>query len=173
MKILITGPESSGKSTLCSELDRHLNCILIPEYARTYLEENGPKYSKKDLLEIAKYHYQVVKVLEKECNPNLFVLDTFLLNIKIWSEVKYGKCDPWLIEKLSEIKYDLIFLLKPNLPWVEDPLRESKHIRDELFEIYKKELKSLNWKYHIIDEVQELRTQQALDIIALYDEFPS
>ena len=53
-KIVVIGPESTGKSTLCSQLAAHYNTLWVPEYAREYLEKNGTNYSYDDLLAIAK-----------------------------------------------------------------------------------------------------------------------
>lgn len=53
-KIVVLGPESTGKSTLCEQLAKHYNTINCPEYARQFLTENGVKYNYTDLLTIAK-----------------------------------------------------------------------------------------------------------------------
>lgn len=52
-KIVVIGPESTGKSTLCEQLAAHFNTAWCPEYARAYLNENGKEYSYNDLLKIA------------------------------------------------------------------------------------------------------------------------
>jgi len=163
MKILITGPESSGKSTTAQELVGVLDGTLLSEYARTYLQENGLQYTKEDLTTIAKQHHINFNNIIKGNTKKPIVCDTFLLNIKIWSDVKYGSCDPWIINALEQIQFDVILLMKPNIPWVNDPLRESKDSRDLLFQIYQQELEKLNWKYFIIDEKLESRNQQAVD----------
>ena len=53
-KIVILGPESTGKSTLCEQLALHFNTLSCPEYARQFLSENGLKYNYDSLLTIAK-----------------------------------------------------------------------------------------------------------------------
>lgn len=164
-KILICGPESSGKTTLASDLCNLLDCTLIPEYAREYLNEFGANYIEADLLKIAQTHFNNYTKIIEEKNSEPIILDTFLLNIKIWSEIKYKQCHPWVITTLNDLSFDFIFLMRPNMPWENDPLRESKNERDLLFEIYKKELKQRNWKYHIIDEYPNKRTHQAHEIL--------
>jgi nicotinamide riboside kinase len=53
-KIVIIGPESTGKSTLCKQLALHYNTNWCPEFAREYLLKNGMNYTYRDLLKIAK-----------------------------------------------------------------------------------------------------------------------
>ena len=53
-KIVIIGPESTGKSTLCSQLAEYYKTPCVPEYAREYLFTNGRKYTYENLLDIAK-----------------------------------------------------------------------------------------------------------------------
>ncbi len=160
MKILITGPESSGKSTLASALSSHFDLKLIPEYARTYLESKGTsyRYDEADLLLIAQRHHQrLVKAHEN------YIADTFLINIKIWSQIKYGRCHPWIEKHIGSVQFDKILLLKPNIPWTYDPLRESPESRKALFGLFQKELVKLRWTYYTIDAVtQEGRLRQAI-----------
>jgi nicotinamide riboside kinase len=143
-KIIVTGPESSGKTTLCKALSAHFKIPFIEEYAREFLDELGRDYKKDDLLEIAKGQ------LKSEQNTKL--LDTDLITIKIWSEYKYGICDKWIIEQIERQKSENRFYLlcTPDIPWEADPLRENPTNRNELFKIYKKELESLEHKYFIV-----------------------
>ena len=84
-KIIVTGPESSGKSTLCKALSAHFKIPYSEEFARGFLDELGSNYKKDDLLKIAKGQ------LNSEENTQL--LDTDLITIKLWSQYKYGSCD--------------------------------------------------------------------------------
>ena len=93
-KIIVTGPECSGKTTLIKKLSQHFKISFAKEYAREYLEKNGLVYEQNDLLKIAQ------KQIEKEKKFNL--LDTDLLTIKIWSEYKYGNCN---IRKISFVEF--------------------------------------------------------------------
>ena len=144
-KIIITGPESSGKTTLCKNLANHFKLACSKEFARCYLEKNGYNYNQSDLLEIAKGQLLSEK--------NYQILDTDLITIKIWSEYKYESCDSWILEKINEQKLEQRFYLlcKPDIPWQSDPLRENPDNRDELFEIYKMELENLGYNYYIVE----------------------
>lgn len=52
-KIVVIGPESTGKSTLCEQLAQHYDTAWCPEFARDYLLSNGTNYDYEDLLTIA------------------------------------------------------------------------------------------------------------------------
>ena len=145
LKIIVTGTETSGKTTLCKALSEHFKIPSTEEYAREYLNNLGREYKEEDLIEIAKGQ------LQSETNSQL--LDTDLITIKIWSEYKYGKSDKWILEQIekqkSENRYYL--LCRPDIPWEADPLRESPLNRDELFKIYKREIEELGHDYLIIE----------------------
>lgn len=134
IKICITGPESSGKTSLATQLAEHFGATLVPEFARHYLETRGPTYTESDLVNIA----QGQKRAEDTAAGELIICDTGLEVIQIWSEWKYGRCDSWIRNQVTQADYDLYLLCKPDIPWQDDPLRENPNDREELFELYEK-----------------------------------
>ena len=157
-KIIVTGPESSGKTTLCKALSEHFKIPFTKEYAREYLDALSRDYNQNDLLKIAKGQ------LNSEQNTQL--LDTDLITIKIWSEYKYGSCDKWLLNQLEKQKPEKHFYLlcKPDIPWEADPQRENPNNREELLKIYKKEIGSLGHDYFIVEG--ENRTENSVSKIS-------
>lgn len=153
--LIVTGPESSGKTTLCQGLAHHFNTSFTEEYARTYLEKRQGRYSRQDLLPIAMGQLQK----EKNNSNSLAIHDTDLLTIKIWSEYKYSFCDPWIKQQIEKQKEQnrLYLLCKADIPWQADPLREHPNNRTELFNIYLKELHKLDLNYHIIEGKDRLQ----------------
>jgi len=145
LKIIVTGPESSGKTTLCKELSKHFKIQFTKEFAREYLTNLDKDYTQNDLSEIAKGQ------LASEHNFQL--LDTDLITIKIWSEYKYGNCEKWILDTIEKQKTEkrFYFLCKPDIPWESDPLRKNPNNRNELFEIYKKELENLGHNCFIVE----------------------
>ena len=144
-KIITTGPESSGKTTLCEQLSNHFNIPFTKEFARNYIDDLDRIYMIGDLLSIAK------EQLKSELKSQL--LDTDLITIKIWSKYKYGRCDKWILDQIEKQKTEKRFYLlcKPDIAWQEDKQRENPNDRVELFEIYKLELDDLRHKYFIVE----------------------
>jgi len=143
-KIIVTGPESSGKTTLCKELSKYFKKSFAKEYAREYLQNLNRDYTKQDLIKIAKKQLD----LEKEST----LLDTDLVTIKIWSNYKYGNCNKWIINQIKKQKKEKRFYLlcKPDIKWEKDPLRENPNNRLELYKIYKEEITNLKHDYYIV-----------------------
>ena len=144
-KIIVTGPESCGKTTLCEALSKHFNIVYSKEYAREYLNEINRNYNQADLLEIAK------KQLQYE--QNILLLDTDLITIKIWSKYKYGSCDQWILNQIEkQIHKNRFYLLcKADIAWKADKQRENPNNREEIFNLYRKELSDLGHNYFIIE----------------------
>ena len=157
LKIIVTGPESSGKTILCKALSTHFKIPFTEEYAREYLNNLEGDYTQSHLLEIAKG-----QLLSEH---NIQILDTDLITIKIWSEYKYGNCNKWIIEKIEKQKTDKRFYLlcKPDISWEADKQRENPNDREELFEIYKKEIESLGHDYFIVEG--ENRIENSIKIV--------
>ena len=122
-KIVVIGPESTGKSTLSEALAKSLQTVWVQEYARTYLESLGREYTEDDLLIIAKNQLAAEDAALQQAN-GFIVCDTDLYVIKVWSEAKYGRCHPWILEQIAQRKYDLYLLTYIDIAWTDDPLRE-------------------------------------------------
>lgn len=163
-RITITGPESTGKSTLSANLATALNTVWVPEYAREYLNQLGRPYEESDLLEIAKGQIRSEDALAKKAN-NYLICDTDLLVIKIWSEHKYGRCHPWILEQLAQRKYVLHILTYIDIPWEEDPLREHPDLRSYFYQRYKKELETMGVTFIEAKGDPQQRLQQSLETI--------
>jgi nicotinamide riboside kinase len=144
-KIIVTGPESSGKTTLCNALSKHFNLPFSKEYAREYLNTLKRDYNPDDLLKIAKGQLKAENGIQ--------LLDTDLITLKIWSEYKYGSCDKWILTQIEKQKSENRFYLlcSPDIPWQADKQRENPNDRDSLFEIYKQELDDLEHNYFIVE----------------------
>jgi len=161
IKVVVIGPESTGKSTLCELLAQHYNTQWCPEFAREFLLTHGMDYTYDDLLYIAKgqlamedeYESSIVNgqwAIKKEQvsdihspltihhSPLLFI-DTDMYVMKVWCEFVFGKCHDWILGQIKRRKYDLYLLCNIDLPWVKDELREypDPAPREKLYTIYK------------------------------------
>jgi NadR type nicotinamide-nucleotide adenylyltransferase len=147
IKIVVIGPESTGKSTLCEQLANHFNTIWVKEYAREYLITNGTAYNLSDLDNIAAGQLAsedlAVKKLDDLSKPDkqhsLLFIDTDLYVVKVWSEFVFNTCSTKILNEISNRKYDLYLLCEPDIPWVKDDLREypDLNIRSVLYHHYK------------------------------------
>lgn len=141
IKIAITGPESSGKSTLAAALAQAYATVWVPEYARHYLEGLRRPYRAKDLLVIARGQLASEHQQARRAQRMLFC-DTDLLVVKIWSQEKFGRVDPRIEAAWQRSCYDLHLLCQPDLPWSPDPLREHPDPADRwrLYAYYRQAL---------------------------------
>ena len=138
-KIVIIGPESTGKSTLCEQLAAHYKTIWCPEFAREYLLQNGMDYTYDDLLKIAMGQLELEDALLSEAKNDLYFIDTNMYVMKVWCEVAFEACHTWILKQIAERQYDLYFLCNIDLPWVPDELREYPDLvfRKKLYKMYK------------------------------------
>lgn len=172
LKIAITGPESTGKSTLTAELAEHYNSTLIPEMARSYLQKLDRPYEYSDLLEIAKTQKKTSEEIISSNQGNIFS-DTSLLTIEIWSQDKFDKCDPWILNQIKKERFDLYLLCNVDTEWVFDKLREDKNRRKELFKIYEVLLKAYGFEYKIISGLGKERLLNAIKAIKTIELYQS
>ena len=163
-KIAITGPESTGKSFLSKQLAAYFQTIWVPEFAREYLKELDRPYEENDILIIAKGQLEKENSLLIEAKDYIFC-DTEAIVTKIWSEVKYGRCHPWIEKQISIHPYDLYLLCNIDLPWENDPLREHPDKREFLFKLYVKELNKHHLPYTVVSGTGNSRLHNAIKAI--------
>lgn len=161
MKIAITGPESTGKTTLAQDLAKEFNTIWIPEFAREYLEQKGGKYNFEDIEIIAR---EQEKSWKKANNKELVFFDTEFTVLKIWSEIKFGKVSSYIIDSLENQDFDHYFICDPEgVEWEEDPLREHPERREEFFELYLRVMHSNNRSFTILSGDWNNRLKKAIE----------
>jgi NadR type nicotinamide-nucleotide adenylyltransferase len=167
-KVVVIGPESTGKSTLCQQLASHYTTSWVPEYAREYLLQHGTNYSYEELLTIAKGQVALEEsYIEKATDLNLLFIDTDQYVMKVWCEFVFGKCHPWILDQITKRKYDLYLLCNIDLPWVEDTLREYPDLtlRQQLYNIYKSILTNQSVPWVEISGNYDERLQKAIHAV--------
>ena len=180
-KIVVIGPESTGKSTLCKQLAEYYNTTWVEEFAREYLLKNGKDYIYENLLDIAKGQIAAEElavdrwplakegshVQQKTINDQLVFIDTDMYVMKVWSEFVFERCHHWILNRIAERKYDLYLLCNIDLPWVKDELREYPDLirRQKLYCYYKDILINQNVPWVDISGGYEERLEKAIEAV--------
>lgn len=194
-KIVAIGPESTGKSTLCTQLAQHYNTLWCPEYAREYLTVHGMNYTYEDLLTIAKGQIELeekyqalvmsadsrvklpINLLSADnyrlpgakspLTTQLLFIDTDMYVMKVWCEFVFGDCHQFVLDQIATRKYDLYLLCDIDLPWTRDELREypDEGPRQKLYEIYKNIMQNQSTPWVEIKGSYQQRLQKATDAV--------
>ena len=169
VKVVLFGPESTGKTTLSKQLARHYNTVWAPEFAREYLQKKWNNERKTceadDLVPIAIGQMEIENRLAKKADK-ILICDTDLLETKVYSEEYYGGfVDPILDKAAKENKYDLYLLTYIDTPWEEDDLRDRPELRREMFDAFENALKKHNRPYILLEGNKETRLKIAVNTI--------
>jgi NadR type nicotinamide-nucleotide adenylyltransferase len=144
-KIVVIGPESTGKSSLCAALAAHYGTSWVPEFAREYLTTFGTEYSFDDLLTIARGQLALEDrtcTAARAAGKSQIFIDTDMYVMRVWCEFVFGRCHSWILDEIAARRYDGYLLCCTDLPWVRDDLREYPDLvsREKLFHIYRDSL---------------------------------
>ncbi len=167
VKIAVVGPECSGKSVLSQALAKHYQTMWVPEYSRFYCEDLTRDCTLQDELNMFYGQLALEKALESIIPTNLLICDTTFLTVKVWSDHQFKETPQAVLDKLKTHSYDFYILLKNDLPWENDPLRNFEHLGDYFMDVWRKELIALNADYREITGTEN-RTEKAIQAI---DEF--
>lgn len=164
-RVVVTGPESTGKTDLTMQLARHFKGLYIPEYARFYVESLNRQYNYNDVVYIAQKQLELdEKYTHKQ--PEWLFFDTYLIITKVWFEYVFKKCPPWLIKKIETASIDIFLLCNNDIPWEKDSVRENGgEMREQLLEEYRKQLEYFGFKYWEVKGTGVIRTENAIQII--------
>ncbi|MCD8431617.1 ATP-binding protein [Tenacibaculum finnmarkense genomovar ulcerans] len=169
VKVVLFGPESTGKTTLSGQLARHYNTVWTPEFAREYLQDKWNNERKiceqKDIIPIAEGQIKLENELSKKADKVL-ICDTDLLETKVYSEEYYGGfVDANLDEAAIKNTYDIYFLTYIDTPWEADDLRDKPGERLEMFTAFENTLIKYKRPYVLLKGDKETRLKKAVEII--------
>ena len=169
LRIVLYGPESSGKTTLAKALAKQFQTTWVPEFARNYLQEKWDQKkevcSLEDLIIIAKGQINQENNLIEDANKFLFC-DTNVLITKAWSETHFnGYCAPEIQYWVDTFKYDHYFLTDIDVPWEADDLRDRPNNRKQMLDYFENILKNKKASYTLLKGNLNLRLEKAKVIL--------
>lgn len=164
-KVVVTGPESTGKTSLAKMLASHFNTVWMPEYARDYISGLQRNYEYDDIEIIAKEQVRRGNHYLSLAKDFLFY-DTYLIITKVWFRVLYGRYPEWIDTAIQKSEIDLFLVCNTDIPWVPDPLRENGgQMRRVLLEMYINEINLYGIPWKLVSGKDERRTSVAVDIL--------
>jgi HTH-type transcriptional repressor of NAD biosynthesis genes len=163
-RIVIYGPESTGKSTLAEKLATHYQTVWVPEFARNYLDEKGAWVELSDIAKIAEGQIASEESLARQAN-RLLICDTELITTCVYSRHYFGECPAEVEQKADQRQYDLYLLLDIDVPFVADWQRPDANSREEFFDTFRGELERRGHRYTVISGSYEERFAQAVKAI--------
>ena len=168
-KVVLFGPESTGKTTLAKGLAEHFNTEWVPEFSRGYLqkkwEEERKICGREDMLPIAHGQMELENTLAKSARE-LLICDTNLLESVVYSRIYFdGFCHPSLLKHALKADYDLYLLTYIDIPWIKDDLRDRPGEREYMFSRFQDTLDAYDLPYRIIRGNYQERFDSAVAII--------
>jgi len=170
-RVVIMGPESTGKTTICQKLAKFYNTLWVPEYGREYSKQKLIdkqniiyQWTSQDFLKIAIEQNNREDSMSRDCNK-ILICDTNSLATYVW-HLRYLNFENEFIYHYVK-NPNLIFLMKPdeNTPFVQDGTRDGENIRDNMFHDFINILNKYNFKYHIIEGNYDNRFNQIIKLI--------
>jgi NadR type nicotinamide-nucleotide adenylyltransferase len=135
-RVVVTGSECTGKTTLARDLAAHYDTVWVPEYIRGYLDAKGAPLVHADVERVARGQIEAESAARTRAR-GLLVQDTDVLSTVVYSRHYYGDCPGWVEEALLGAVPDLYLLLHPDVPWVPDPQRDRGHRREEMHALFR------------------------------------
>ena len=167
-KVVITGPESTGKTQLAQSLAIRFNTLWVPEYAREYITGLVRNYNYHDVEHIAREQVRREKEYLKEVRDILFY-DTDLIVTKVWFKVVYGSYPGWIDEAIVNTSADLFLVCNTDIPWVPDPVRENGgEMREVLMGMYISEINITGVPWKLVSGKGDQRINSAVETVKTF-----
>ncbi len=167
-RIVLYGPESTGKSTLAQQLAGHYKTEQVSEFARDFLQDKfdvtGAICDYQDILPIAIGQRLAENRAVSKASDYLFC-DTDILETYVYSLIYFKSVPAELSIALKQSRYHHYLLMDVDTPWTADDLRDKPNDRKELFYTFESALKKFDLPYTIISGLGDQRLHNAVTVI--------
>ncbi len=164
LKVVLIGPESSGKTVLAEQLAQHFETTWVPEYLRVFFDEKQAVF-EENMQEIAQKQLKSEENGLKMAQRAIFY-DTNCMTLKVYHQLYFDSEPFWFNTLFKKENYDHYLLLKPDIPWVDDGQRDMPHRREELFKLFEQELQAIEADYTIVHGDFQSRTSMAIQKVS-------
>jgi NadR type nicotinamide-nucleotide adenylyltransferase len=164
IRVVLTGSESTGKTTIATEVARHYNVEVVPEFVRTFAEQKGAPIDFSDHGLIARGQM----ALEDEYlarSGRLLVQDTDLLSTVVYCRHYFGRCPEWIEEAARTRRPDLYLLCGTDIPWIADGIRDRGHMRETMQTLFEEAVAASGARSVDLRGDHPTRLRQAVTII--------
>jgi len=166
-RVVVTGSECTGKTTLAKALAEHYGTAWVPEYARQFVLEKGAEPDHTDVDAIARGQIDLEDTVAAGVS-DLLIQDTDLLSTAVYSRHYYGDCPIWIEEAVSQRAPDLYLLAGIDVPWVSDgDQRDRGDRREEMQDLFRQALVSNEVEFVEIHGLIERRLIESIAAIDL------
>ena len=143
LRVVVTGSECTGKTTLARELAAHFGTAWVPEQSRVHAEAKAAPLTAADVEPIARLTLEAEARLAPAATGGLLVLDTDLASTVVYARHYYGACPPWIEREARRRAPALYLLCHTDVPWADDGVRDRPHLREQMHALFHHELVSL------------------------------
>ena len=173
IRVVLTGSESTGKTTLAGQLATHYTAELAPEFVREFAVRKGSALDLADVDQIALGQIALADMHAERAAglaSNLLVQDTDLLSTVVYCNHYYGQCADWITKAASDRRPDLYLLLDIDVPWIPDDVRDRGTRREEMQQLFRTAVAASGAPYTVIRGTWDERmrmAQRAVDALRL------
>ncbi len=140
IRVVVTGSECTGKTTLAEALATHYDTAWVPEFARQFVIDKGAAPEYEDVEAIARGQMALEDNQTAEAS-SLLIQDTDLLSAIVYNRHYYGDCPQWIEEAFEKRAADLYLLAGIDVPWTPDgEQRDRGARREEMHELFRRAL---------------------------------
>jgi NadR type nicotinamide-nucleotide adenylyltransferase len=164
IKVVLTGSESTGKTELARRLGEHFDAPVSAEFVRAYVAARGGGLDFKDHGPIARGQMASEDEAISRAR-DVVLLDTDLVSTVTYCEHYFGRCPSWIVEEAIARAGQLYLLLKPDIPWRPDDVRDRGDRREEMHALFQGKLQELGLNYVEIGGDRDARLQKAVRVI--------